>query len=209
MSEPKIFKCVPVDFLFIPKPYRIMLGKILIAVFGLLFLTPALGFAFFLIPFIGFHPILQLILISFIISFIIPYREWKYSRKIHQLMYEAIDFHTNFDPERIKDALKYDLEGKQYIIAAHPHGVIPFPGPLWAAFCDQYLSTSTQDMYGFGAGADVVFYVPFLRNILGWATTTSATYSVLKKGLTEGIVPPAPGRKVRHLFILPGLTKLV
>jgi hypothetical protein len=39
-------------------------------------------------------------------------------------------------------------------------------------------------MYGFGAAADVVMYIPFLRNIMGWLTCGPADYKSLKMGLT-------------------------
>ena len=76
-----------------------------------------------------------------------------------------------------------------------------------AAYCDQYLSDETgRCIYGFGAAANVVCYLPFLRNIMGWLTAGSADYKVLKDGLVHGISPSANlvGRKPRHLFILPG-----
>ena len=43
---------------------------------------------------------------------------------------------------------------------------------------------SDKKMYGFGAAADVVMYVPFLRNIMGWLSGGPASYKALKDGLT-------------------------
>ena len=40
-------------------------------------------------------------------------------------------------------------------------------------------------MYGFGAAADVVMYIPFLRNVMGWLSGGPATYKALKDGLTK------------------------
>lgn len=94
------------------------------------------------------------------------------------------------------------IEGEkdQLILAMHPHGIVPFHAVLWAAYCDQYLSS----IYGFGAAADVVALVPFLRNIMGWLCAGSAKYDVLKRGLTRGEVPMTKTRHPKHLFILPG-----
>jgi hypothetical protein len=51
----------------------------------------------------------------------------------------------------------------------------------WTSYCDQYL----PGLYGFGAAADVVAYIPFLRNIMSMLTAGSASYQVLKDGLTK------------------------
>lgn len=88
----------------------------------------------------------------------------------------------------------------------HPHGIVPIQALLWSAYCDQYLSNENRALYGFGAAADVVGYIPFLRNIMGWLSGGSASYKALKDGLTKGISPVvnAAGRTPRHLYILPG-----
>lgn len=61
-------------------------------------------------------------------------------------------------------------------------------------------------MYGFGAMADIVMYLPFLRNILGFLAGGSATYKVLKDGIVHGKVPcvNAAGRVPKNLYVLPG-----
>lgn len=96
----------------------------------------------------------------------------------------------------------------QLILAMHPHGIVPFQAILWSAFCDQYMRDpdSNETMYGFGAAADVVMFVPFLRNIMNFLSASSATYKALKDGLQEGKIAcvNAAGRKPRHLYILPG-----
>ena len=40
---------------------------------------------------------------------------------------------------------------------------------------------------GFGAAADVVMYLPFLRNIMAWLSAGSASYKALKEGLVKVI----------------------
>lgn len=74
-------------------------------------------------------------------------------------------------------------DNHQLIVAMHPHGVVPFQALLWAAYCDQYLTDGRRGFYGFGAVADAVFYVPFLRNIMGFLRGGSASYEVLRNGL--------------------------
>lgn len=88
----------------------------------------------------------------------------------------------------------------------HPHGIIPLHAVLWTSYCDQYLKDENGDMYGFGAAADAVEYVPLLRNIMAWLTAGSAAYNVLRDGLVDGksAAANAFGRKPKHLFILPG-----
>ena len=72
----------------------------------------------------------------------------------------------------------------------HPHGIVPVQALLWAAFCDCYF----EEMYGFGAAASMVQYVPFLRNIMGFLTAGTADFKTILKGLKGG----------KSLFILPG-----
>ncbi|GMH56820.1 hypothetical protein TL16_g02228 [Triparma laevis f. inornata] len=91
----------------------------------------------------------------------------------------------------------------------HPHGIIPLQAMVWSAYCDQYFSDpiTGDTLYGFGAAADVVKYLPFIKNIMGWLSAGSANYDVLKRGLDEGIAEQCNvnnNRKPRHLFLLPG-----
>ncbi len=72
---------------------------------------------------------------------------------------------------------------EQFILAMHPHGIIPLQAILWTAYCHQYLTDGQRVMYGFGAVADVVSYLPILRNILGWLSGGNADYKTLKDGL--------------------------
>lgn len=100
-------------------------------------------------------------------------------------------------------------DDNQYIIAMHPHGIVPFHAILWSAYCDSYLSSKVHKgkaLYGFGAAADIVMYLPILRNIMGWLSAGSADYKTLKNGLMHGKVAcvNAAGRTPRHLYILPG-----
>jgi hypothetical protein len=80
------------------------------------------------------------------------------------------------------EILKYS-DTHQLILAMHPHGIVPFQAILWAAYCDQYFTIGDRSLYGFGAAADVVGSIPFLRNIMGFLAGGSASYPALKNGL--------------------------
>ena len=138
-------------------------------------------------------------------SFFFPQVEWPWVRKVGQLWYEIFDFQHNLSPESREERIRLGKE-TQYIIAMHPHGVIPLHAFLWCAYCDQYLLNSEHELYGFGAGADIIEFLPVLRNIMGWLNAGSATYSVLKQGILHGKSPAANrvGRYPKHLYILPG-----
>jgi len=89
---------------------------------------------------------------ALVLSLMTPQTEWVAARTVGELMYDIFDFHSNMSDE---DRLRRIDEGQngKYIIAMHPHGVIPFHAWLWAAFCNQYLSDRDgRQLYGFGAG---------------------------------------------------------
>lgn len=129
------------------------------------------------------------------------------ARRLGQLWYELLQFSVNISPEEIADTVAHS-ETHQLVLAMHPHGIVPFQAVLWAAFCDQYFQDKSKgyELYGFGAAADVVGYVPILRNVLAWFAAGSASYKALRDGIVDGISPSANaiGRKPRNLFILPG-----
>ena len=82
-----------------------------------------------------------------------------------QLWYEVLDFSCNTPPE-YRTLITKDADDQKLIMAMHPHGIVPFHALLWAAFCDQYYVYEGKKLYGFGAAADIVAHLPFLRNIL-------------------------------------------
>ena len=106
-----------------------------------------------------------------------------------QLWYEILDFSCNKSKEELAAVIEYGSKHKM-ILCMHPHGILPIHAITWTAYCDQYLSDreTKDEVFGFGAAADVVFYVPILRNILGWLSAGSATYQVLRDGLKEVIL---------------------
>lgn len=90
-------------------------------------------------------------------------------------------------PDLLQEFIDKSSANDQYIIAMHPHGVIPLHAVLWAGYCDQYMTSrlTGKKLYGFGANADILMYLPFLRNVMGWLSGGSASYSVLKNGLVK------------------------
>lgn len=86
------------------------------------------------------------------------------------------------------ERLRYSKQ-KKLILAMHPHGIIPIQAILWAAFADQYcdgiVDGERVSLYGFGAAADAVAYIPFLRNIMGFLTAGSASYKPLFNGIAK------------------------
>jgi len=121
------------------------------------------------------------------ISILYAYRRW--FRRVGQLWYEILDFSCNKSKEELAAVIAYGRKHKM-ILCMHPHGILPIHAITWTAYCDQYLSDheTNDEVFGFGAAADVVFYVPILRNILGWLSAGSATYQVLRDGLKEVIL---------------------
>jgi hypothetical protein len=195
-----IYKCVPIEWLWLPPFVRKILGWCWLEAFTLSFFSPLLCTFLLIPPIWQKYPVINICIAgSLAVSMLLPLREWIWSRKLGQLWYEIFDFHCNKSAEELQSITELG-EKEQLILAMHPHGIVPFQAVLWAAYCDQYLPS----IYGFGAAADVVAYVPFLRNVLGWLTAGSATYKVLKRGLMHGDVQSAIERKPKHLFILPG-----
>ena len=154
-------------------------------------MTPISLCALPLLFYYGYHKVATGWLAVLVTSLLTPQREWEAMRVVGELWYEIFDFSCNLSPEDRDRLIRAGWEGK-YAITMHPHGVIPFHAYLWASYCHQYFSDEEgRYLYGFAAGADAIEYMPILRQIMGWLTTGSASYSALKKGIEEGISPPA------------------
>jgi len=149
------------------------------------------------------------VLTLMVISMLLPMQEWRAWRCVGQLWFEIFDFSTNFSPADCKRAIS-EAQKKQLILAMHPHGIVPYHAMLWCAFCEEYFTNwdaePQEALFGFGAAADVVCYLPFLRQWMGWVSAGSASYKVLKRGLMEGVhdIVNRSGRIPRHLFVMPG-----
>lgn len=179
-----LHKCVPEHWLWMPKAIRKSFGWLTICIFSFSFFSPILVVPVCIpalwknVPWIP-----ATILASLVASFVLPLREWIWFRKIGQLWYEVFDFHCNLSLEKIQSILSHG-DTHQLILAMHPHGIVPYHAVLWATYCDQYFTASDgRSLYGFGAAADAVANVPFLRNIMGFLAAGSASYKPLKDGL--------------------------
>jgi hypothetical protein len=204
----KLHTAKPVRFMNWPKWLRTLVGWITLILYTMCFLMPVYVITL-LLPVMWSRSGLRLfnyfMLGSMAISYIMPMREWPAFRKLGQLWFEIFDFSSNFDYKDCMHSIDRG-EDQQVILAMHPHGIVPFQAVLWAAFCDEFFTNwdTGKSMFGFGAAADAVCYLPFLRNWMGWVSAGSASYSTLKKGLAEGKSSVVPNRKVKHMFVLPG-----
>lgn len=102
-KEAKLYKCVPVDWLWMPKLIRHAVGMVTMIMFACTFLS-AIFIPLFFIPAVWrFSPTACTVVVaSFVISMMLPSREWKFGRKIGQLWYELLDFHSNVDPKYVR-----------------------------------------------------------------------------------------------------------
>ncbi len=204
---PVLIKAVPIDWLWLPKPLRLILGWALLIWFTLLFFSIP-SFFLLLIPYFwrgNMFYFSSAYLVAGIVSLLIPEYELVWFRKIFQLWYEIIDFKCNLNENDLGYITGYGEEAKtdrRLVTCMHPHGIVPYAAAIWAAYCDQYL----PDLYGFGATADVVLYIPFLRNVISGLSAGRAGFRVCYDALVHGIAPCCnnAGRKPKHMFVLPG-----
>lgn len=182
--SPSLFLCQPEEWLLrYPKWMRLSVGYLTMFLFSSSFLLfPAAILAVLYFHACGHFSISVGILLTLSFSFILPAQEWIAFRKIGQLWYELLQLSTNLSPE-MRSKFINEGDSKQFILAMHPHGLIPFHAILYASFCEQYLSAGNKTLYGFGAAANVVLYLPFLRNIMGWLSVSACDYGSLRKKL--------------------------
>jgi len=159
----QLYACVPSSWLWMPKWARLTLGWISVTIFSMTFLSGPITLLLFLPQAWSFAPSLsKLFSASVVISYLLPLKEWPYFRRVGQLWYEIFQVSTNLSIDEVKERIQ-SAQVSTGITNIHPHGIIPIHGIILGAYFDQYFG---QDCYGFAAAADVVFYVPFLRNIL-------------------------------------------
>lgn len=197
-----LYKCEPEIWVQrYPVWLRDSLAYVTMFIFSFCFLLlPVAILAALVLHFFGYTNLSLIVILAASTSFIIPAGEWVNFRKLGQLWYKLLDFSSNLSPEDIQKYIK-ESETQQFILGMHPHGIIPFHGVLYAAFCDQYMPS----VYGFGAAANVVLYLPFLRNIMGFLSVSSADYNSLRKRLLDPeLFSNAYHKSTRHLFLLPG-----
>jgi len=204
-STALLINCDPEYWYWLPRPIRRCLAWITISAYSLSFLSIPLSTLFLLPSLWVLAPkTMGTCAVLIATSLIMPLKEWPWIRKIGQLWYDEFQLRCNLSKEK-RELLIESSEKNQYILSTHPHGIIPIHAILWTSFCDQYLTKPDGGtLYGFGAAADVVFYTPFLRNILSWLSAGSASYKTLKNGLLKGGSSTVSSGIPRHLFILPG-----
>lgn len=211
--SPRLYSAKTDMFRSWPRFVRICVGYLTAVLFTLSFLSIPL-LAVFLLPscWSSFESrmVSTFFLLTYTASMASKTREWPAFRDIGQLWYEVFNFRFTTSPRDLRKKVKKGQEeDSHFVMAMHPHGIVPLHAVLWSAFCNQFMTdyVTGDSLYGFGAAADVVGHVPFLRNIMGWLSAGSATFDVLKRGLTRGDVECVnrnEGRRPKHLFLLPG-----
>ena len=181
-SVPVLYKCEPLAWLWMPKLIRSILAWITVIFFSTTFLVIPIMIVLLPVLWIYSKTWLMVCISILAISMLTPLQEWPVMRKWGQLWYEHFQFSCNLSPQQREHFIKMGHVNK-YAIGMHPHGlvfkcimflfcntpyigIIPLQAVLWAAYCDQYLASKSGSMYGFGAAADVVGYLPILRNIM-------------------------------------------
>jgi hypothetical protein len=124
----KLYVCAPVDWVWMPKALRTIIGWITIMIFALSFFSlPILGLLLFPATWTIAPYTATAYLSMSIISMLIPPREWPWARTVGQLWYEIFNFSSNLSPEELTDRIETGLKDK-LIICMHPHGIVPFQG---------------------------------------------------------------------------------
>jgi len=210
---PRVYKAKPEKFKSWPRRCRVTVGYFTVMMFTATFLSvPMLSIFLYRGCWSSFEArmLSTLVLASYAVSMMSKQKEWVAFRDIGQLWYDVFNFKFTTSPRELRRKVKSgQSSGVRYVMAMHPHGIVPIHAVLWSAFCNQYMTDGVtgEGLYGFGAAADVVSVIPFLRNVMGWLSAGSASFDVLKRGLMHGdcsAVNLNGGRRPQHLFLLPG-----
>ena len=157
-----------------PRPVRIFVGYLTAVLFTLSFLTiPLLLILLSPSCWSNFESRMAstLILLLYASSIYASPKEWPAFRDLGQLWYSVFNFRFTTSPLSLRSQVSLGQEStSHFVMAMHPHGIVPLHAVLWSAFCNQFMTDGVTgaSLYGFGAAADAVGYVPFLRNIMGW-----------------------------------------
>ncbi len=103
-----------------------------------------------------------------------PSGDWPAFRRFWQHLFYVFNIRSNFEEVSPRIDRK-----KRYIFAMHPHAIVPIHALIWCAFLDR----QDRDLYGVGGMANIIYYVPLVRNIFMWLNNVSASYNVLKSAL--------------------------
>lgn len=194
-----------------PQTRRRLAWALVITLSTLFYLIPGLAIAMMVLATIGQYTAALSIGAILLVGVLVPVRPRPFTRKIPQLLYELYGVRHNGLPRRRALVEASVNDGDRYILGMHPHGVVPIQALVWAAFCEQYLRTpECGGVYGVGGMASVLFFLPGLRNILGWLSTTSASFQNLKGALSGTGDLQGHGADFRgkhpglNVFMLPG-----
>lgn len=115
-SDAPLFECVPVNWLWLPKPFRLLLGHLIVITFSLSFLSVPICLIFITPYMLRNHPIAcGIVLASLVMSMVMPLKEWEYARVLCQLTYELYGVSCNLSPKDIEHRIALGQKG-QYII---------------------------------------------------------------------------------------------
>ena len=115
-TEPQLYECVPVNWLWLPKPFRLVLGHLLVTAFSLSFLSIPISLIFVTPYMLKNYPIIcGLYLSALVMSMLVPLTEWEYARVLCQLTYELYGLTCNLSPEEAEERIRLGEKG-QYII---------------------------------------------------------------------------------------------
>jgi hypothetical protein len=186
--DPELFKCEPGHWKWLHPTLRRLLGWAYLIVFSTSFLVLPVSGLIFMIPWVWRnYPILSGLWLGLLLVLAnFPTKEWPAVRCWAELWYEIFNVSVNMSPDQRKKYLNMS-ESHNFAVCMHPHGIIPFQAVIWAAYCEQYMTDSDNGnkLYGFGAVADIVMQMPFLRNFMGWLSCGGAGYATLKEGLSK------------------------
>jgi hypothetical protein len=187
-EESELFKCQPDSWKWLHPSLRLFLGWTLLIIFSSSFLVLPVSGLLFLTPWVWkTYPIIAALWLLFLVILaIIPLKEWPAARCLAELWYDIFQVSVNMTPAARQKYMDMS-ESHNFAICMHPHGIIPFQAVIWAAYCEQYMTDKDNGnkLYGFGAVADIVMQMPFLRSFMGWLSCGGAGYKTLKAGLAE------------------------
>lgn len=115
-ADATLHECVPVNWLWLPKPIRLVLGHLVVTFFSLTFLSVPISLIFITPYMLRNYPIVcGVFLASLVMSMMVPLKEWEYARVICQLTYELYGVNCNLSPKDIEERIALGRKG-QYII---------------------------------------------------------------------------------------------
>ena len=110
-------------------------------------------------------------------SLLWPSRDWLAFRKACQIFFPYFNLKCNYN-----EIIPLVDVKKSYIIAMHPHGIVPLHALIGLSLIDRM----DRRLYGSAGMANIIYWMPIVRNIFLWLNCVSANFSVLKSVLLKG-----------------------